>query len=58
MGFERPPGWLEWMLTNALKLRGRSMRLLPARRRPRLLTKRSRPTYPDGYRIIDLGTFD
>ena len=58
MGFERPPGWLEWMLTNALKLRGRSMRLLPARRRPRLLTKRNRPTYPDGYRIIDLGTFD
>ncbi len=57
MGFADPPQWLERVLTTALRARARFLRILPARRRPRRITKRRRPGYPDGYRIRDLGTF-
>lgn len=57
MGFAKPPHWLEDLLLTALAVRARILRLLPSRRRPRLITKRRRPTYPTGYRITDLGTF-
>ncbi len=57
MGFADPPNWLERGLISALKLRAFALRLLPARRKARLLTKRKRPTYPSGYRINALGTF-
>lgn len=57
MGFEKPPLWLERLVLTALSVRAHVLRLLPARRQPRLITERRRPTYPSGYRIIDLGTF-
>ena len=57
MGFADPPAWLETALVAGLKIRAQVLRILPARHRPRLLTKRQRPTYPTGYRIGELGTF-
>ena len=57
MGFTHPPRWLEHAMVTGLKLRASLLRILPSRRRPRLLTKRDRPTYPSGYRIGELGTF-
>lgn len=57
MGFAEPPRWLETLLTTGLQARARLLRIWPARRQPRLLTKRLRPTYQHGYRISDLGTF-
>jgi ER-bound oxygenase mpaB/B'/Rubber oxygenase, catalytic domain len=39
----------------ALRLRARAVALLPARRRPRLRTTMRRRSYPDGYRIEELG---
>jgi hypothetical protein len=39
----------------ALKLRARAVRLLPPRRSPRLRTRMRRRTYPDGYRVEELG---
>jgi hypothetical protein len=57
MGFEAPPRWLERLVVTGLQIRARILRIMPARRRPRLITQRRRPTYPAGYRIIDLGTF-
>ena len=57
MGFENPPRWLERGLIGALHIRARILRVLPSRRRPRLITGRKRPTYPLGYEIKKLGTF-
>ena len=57
MGFAEPPPWLERVLLGALHARAKMLRLLPSRRRPRLITKRKRPTYPMGYEIDKLGTF-
>jgi hypothetical protein len=39
----------------ALRVRARAVALLPARRTPRRRTTMRRRTYPDGYRIEDLG---
>lgn len=58
MGFDDPPRWLESILVTSLGLRALVLRILPSRRRPRLITKRRRSTYPSGYRIMDLGTFE
>jgi hypothetical protein len=57
MGFAPAPEWTRSLLAAALRLRARVLRRLPPRRRPRLLTRVRRPTYPDGYRIEELGTF-
>jgi hypothetical protein len=57
MGFPAAPAPIRILVASALKLRGRLIRLLPARRRPHLLTKVRRPTYPEGYEIEELGTF-
>lgn len=57
MGFRTASRWLEILLVAGLAVRARILRLLPSRRRPRLLTKRKKPTYPSGYRIFELGTF-
>jgi hypothetical protein len=43
------------LVEGALKLRARAVRLLPARRRPRLRTAIRRPTYRNGFRIEELG---
>lgn len=57
MGFRTPPKWVERFAVTSLWLRSYVLRLLPTRRRPRLITARRRPTYPDGYTIGELGTF-
>jgi len=57
MGFSRPPPLLRHALIAALKLRSSVQKRLPDRRNPHLLTKIARPTYPEGYRVEELGTF-
>jgi len=57
MGFSRPSALLQRVLIGALKLRRSMLKRLPDRRAPRLLTKVVRPTYPEGYRVEELGTF-
>lgn len=57
MGFPIPSTPLRVIVAGALKLRGRLVGWLPNRRRPHLLTKVLRPTYPKGYAIEELGTF-
>lgn len=57
MGFEKAPRWLEFALVTSLRIRSRILRIVPSRRRPRLITQRKRPTYPSGYQIMKLGTF-
>ena len=57
MGFADPPRWLERALVLGLRARARVLRIVPPRKKPRLITKRQRPTYPSGYRIGELGTF-
>jgi hypothetical protein len=57
MGFPAAPAPIRTLVQGALKMRGRLIRLLPARRRPHLLTRVRRPTYPEGYEIEELGTF-
>ena len=46
MGFAPAPAWLRSLVATAMKLRARVLRRLPLRRRPRLLTRVRRPTYP------------
>ncbi len=57
MGFAPAPRWLRVLVPGLLRLRARILARLPERRSPRLLTQRQRPTYPEGYRIEELGTF-
>jgi len=54
-GFPKPSPALRRLVEGALKMRGRLIRLLPERRKPRLRTGPRRPTYPNGYRIEELG---
>ncbi len=48
---------LQSFAREALRFRGRLLRWFPERRKPRLGTQVKRPTYPEGYRIEELGTF-
>lgn len=50
-----PSAWLRRLMCLALRLRGRIVGWLPARHMPVLRTRMRRPTYPEGYRIEDLG---
>ena len=50
-GFPDAPKWLTYLVPAALRFRGRILRWLPARRKPRLRTEMQHPTYPDGYKI-------
>jgi hypothetical protein len=54
-GFPRPTPSMRRFVEGVLKGRARLLRRWPERRRPRLRTELKRPTYPDGYRIEDLG---
>jgi len=54
-GFPRPAAWVRRLVPALLRARGRLVRLLPERRRPRLRTGPRRPTYPNGYRVEELG---
>ena len=55
VGLPRPPATVRLVAEGAIRLRGRIVRRLPARRSPRLITRRRHPTYPDGYTIEELG---
>ncbi len=57
MGFADPPRWVARVVFGGLRARALVLRALPARRRPRRITERRRPTYPGGYTIETLGTF-
>ena len=57
MGFPRPPALLRRAAMAGMDVRRAILRLLPPRRKPRRLTEARRPTYPEGYRIEELGTF-
>lgn len=54
-GFPRPPAWMRRLVEITLKTRARVLRLLPAPRRAVLRTEMRPPSYPDGYRISELG---
>jgi hypothetical protein len=54
-GFPAPPAWLRKLVEGLLKLRARLMRLLPERQRPRLRTEMKHRSYPNGYRLEELG---
>ena len=55
LGLPRPTALERQLVEGVLRLRDRGVRLLPPRRRPRLRTRIRRRTYPQGYRIEDLG---
>jgi hypothetical protein len=55
VGMKPAPVWLQKMVRGSVWLRGQLLRVLPPRRKPRLLTRIKTPTYPDGYQIADLG---
>ncbi len=57
VGFPTPPRLLRALVSRGMALRGGLIRWLPERRRPHLLTRVRRPTYPDGYQVEKLGTF-
>ena len=55
IGFPRPPRPLVYAVEGALRARGRAIRLLPPRRKPKLRTQLRHRTYPQGYRVEELG---
>jgi hypothetical protein len=57
MGLRPVPVWFSRLTVGALRTRAVVLRRLPLRRKPRLLTQIPRPTYPEGHRIEELGTF-
>lgn len=57
VGFPKPSQGMRRLVEGSLKARGRFIRLLPPRKRPRLLTQIKTRTYPKGYQIEQLGTF-
>jgi hypothetical protein len=57
-GYDDPPALFERTVRGGMRLRGRFIRLLPARREPRLARDNSNVRgYPNGYRVCELGTF-
>ena len=54
-GFPRPPPALRTTVETSLRARGRLVALLPARRRPRLRTRRRTRTYGRKWRLEELG---
>lgn len=57
MGLAPAPPVLVRAVHGALRLRAAALAVLPKRKRPHLITRVRRPTYPKGYRIEGLGTF-
>lgn len=54
-GFPRPSSALRRLVASALRLRAYALQWLPARRHPRLRTEMKHRSYPQGYRIEELG---
>jgi hypothetical protein len=57
-GYPRPSRFMRRLVEAELKTRGRIVRLLPKRTRPRLRTAMRHRTYPHGYKIEDIGPHD
>ncbi len=57
-GFPKQPAWFVTALKKLLRLRAHLVKLLPPRRTPYLYTRLKNPTYPQGYRIDELGPAD
>ena len=56
--YDAPPRPVEWAARAGLRARGQLLRLFPARRLPKRVEDLSWVrSYPDGYRIEELGTF-
>jgi hypothetical protein len=55
LGLARPSSAERRASEAALRLRGRALRLLPSRRRPKLRTPLQRRSYPAGYELEELG---
>jgi hypothetical protein len=55
IGFPRPPRALVYAVEEGLRARARALRMLPARRKPKLRTELRHRTYPHGYTIEALG---
>jgi hypothetical protein len=55
LGFDDPPRAVAAAVEGALRARARVVRALPPRRRPRLRTPLRRRSYPDGWRLDELG---
>ena len=57
-GYRRPPAPVRWASRAALRLRGRLIARLPARRKPTYARDLARvTTYPNGHIVARLGTF-
>jgi hypothetical protein len=54
-GFPEPGPVIRAIVTNALRLRSRVVRILPERRAPRLRSEMRHRTYPSGYQTSQLG---
>ena len=54
-GFPKPSRSIRRLVTTTMKLRALSLRWLPRRQRPLLRTEMRQRTYPNGYRIEQLG---
>lgn len=57
MGLTDPPKTMSLIIENCMRLKAVWQGALPERKKPFLGTKRKRRTYPNGYRIEELGTF-
>jgi hypothetical protein len=55
IGARQPPRWLRRIVHAAMRLRSRFLGILPEPKRLRRITRRSNPTYPNGYEIAGLG---
>ena len=54
-GFPPPSRFMRWFVASALRTRGQLLRFLPRRKSPLLRTALTHRTYPQGYRIEELG---
>lgn len=55
VGYEAPSARVRSVVLAIMRLRARVLRVLPRRRKARLITARKRPSYPGGYVIAELG---
>ncbi len=53
VGLPIPPAWMRRMVEGTIRLRSASLKLMPRREQPRLLTKMKSRTYPRGYTSVE-----
>lgn len=57
-GFPKPPKFMPSMVELSLKMRGKFIRFLPPRKEPHFFTMGRIRSYPNGYKLTDLGPPD